>query len=162
MRELCLWAGNAYLSQHLVDDTRVLKVIIGCRKEVKLVDQISYVDTTQWIHLRKGQYAWISMNKLDAELVEEPIKKDNVLEFLWALLLNDPANAENLFVILGGVDRHRHIVVRRYYLHGSSAEAMGAQSRVVTSWKSSLKRRFNNSAYLWNNVSCRLFIMDME
>ena len=57
------------------------------------------------------------MIKLDAELVERA-DQDNVLEFLWALLLNDPANAENLFVILGGVDRHGHVVVRRYYLDG--------------------------------------------
>ena len=96
----------------------MLKVIIGCRKEVKLVDQISYVDTTQWIHLRKRQYAWISVTKLDAGLVKGAVSKDNVLEFLWTLLLNDPADAEHLFVILGGVDRHRHIVVRRYYLYG--------------------------------------------
>jgi hypothetical protein len=89
-------------------------------------------------------------------------EESSVREFLRALFLDNPAYAENLFVVLGGVDRHGHVVVRGYYLDGGQQMPWEQKKGALTSWKSSLKRRFNNSAYLWNKVSCRLFIMEIE
>ena len=42
----------AYLSKRLVNDTRVLKMIVG--EKIELIEEVSYVDTAQWVHLREG------------------------------------------------------------------------------------------------------------
>lgn len=46
---------DAYLSQCLIYDTRMLEIVI--RKEVELVEKVANVDAAQGVHLREGQDA---------------------------------------------------------------------------------------------------------
>ena len=48
-------SSGAYLSQSLVNDIRMLEMIIG--EEVELIEEVADVDATERIHLREGQHA---------------------------------------------------------------------------------------------------------
>ena len=47
--------STTYSLKGVVDDLEMLEVIIG--EEVELVEEITYINTTQWIHLREWQNA---------------------------------------------------------------------------------------------------------
>lgn len=47
-----------YLSQCLVDNTGVLKMVV--REKVELIEEVSDVNATEWIHLRERQDTWES------------------------------------------------------------------------------------------------------
>lgn len=77
-------------------------MIIG--EEVKLIKKVPDVDAAQWIHLRERQ------DTRKGKLVDR-------------LVLVEPADINNLLVLLHRVDGHRHVVVRLNYLLEVIAES---------------------------------------
>lgn len=44
------------LFESFVNNVWMLKMVVG--EKVELVEEISNVDAAEWVHLRKGKYAW--------------------------------------------------------------------------------------------------------
>lgn len=58
MKKIRTHMNSTYFFQCLIDNIWMLKVVI--REEVKLIEEVTNVDTAKWIHLRKWEHTWKS------------------------------------------------------------------------------------------------------
>jgi hypothetical protein len=113
----------SYRFQSFVDYTWVLKVIV--RKVVELVEEISNIDATEWIHLRKGKHA----REANVRLAMEAAGNVHDIRKMFPILLGlIPADVDHFIIFIKVIDRHWHIIIRRDNLPMLAADSLGNES----------------------------------